>query len=116
MFSYDFNRHGYVYLINHNYNTFEVFMKFQSEVENQLGKKIKILHTDRGKEYLNDDFYDHLRSCRIVSQLDPPRILQHSGVSSRRNQTLLDMVHSMMTLATLRISFRSYALETAAYI
>ncbi|GKC35656.1 retrotransposon protein, putative, ty1-copia subclass [Tanacetum coccineum] len=38
------------------------------------------------------------------------------GVSERRNRTLLDMVHSMMSQTTLPKSFWDYALESAARI
>ena len=37
---------------------------------------------------------------------------QLNGVSERRNRTLLDMVRSMMGLASLLESFWGYALET----
>ena len=37
-------------------------------------------------------------------------------MSERRNQTLLDMVRSMMSQSDLPISFWGYALETAAFI
>ena len=40
---------------------------------------------------------------------------QHNGVSERHNRTLLDMVHSMMFLTDLPLSFWGYALETAAF-
>ena len=39
-----------------------------------------------------------------------------NGVSERRNQTLLDMVRSMMRFATLPLSFWRYALETACHL
>ncbi|GKB43870.1 retrotransposon protein, putative, ty1-copia subclass [Tanacetum coccineum] len=57
-----------------------------------------------------------MKSCGIVSQLTPPYTPHHNGVSERRNQTLLDMVRSMMNLTTLPKSFWGYALETAARI
>ncbi|GKD38641.1 retrotransposon protein, putative, ty1-copia subclass, partial [Tanacetum coccineum] len=41
MFTDDFSRYGYVYLIKHKSDTFEVFKRYQNEVENQLGRKIK---------------------------------------------------------------------------
>ena len=62
-----------------------MFKRFQSEVENQIGKKIKVLRSDQGGEYLSQEFVDHLRSCGIVSQLTPPRTPQWNGVSERRN-------------------------------
>ena len=37
-------------------------------------------------------------------------------MSERRNQTLLDMVRSMMSQSDLPISFWGYTLETAAFI
>ncbi|GJR03309.1 retrotransposon protein, putative, ty1-copia subclass [Tanacetum coccineum] len=97
-------------------DTFEMFKRYQNEVENQLGRKIKVLRSDRGGEYLSIEFFDHLKNCGIVSQLSPPRTPQLNGVAERRNRTLLDMVRSMMCRATLPISFWGYALETAAHI
>ncbi|GJW22839.1 retrotransposon protein, putative, ty1-copia subclass [Tanacetum coccineum] len=42
-FTDDFSRYGYVYLIKHKHEVFEMFKTFQNEVENQLGKTIKAL-------------------------------------------------------------------------
>nr|GEU84034.1 zinc finger, CCHC-type [Tanacetum cinerariifolium] len=42
------NRYGYVYLLKHKHEVFETFKVFQKEVENQLGKTIKSLRSDRG--------------------------------------------------------------------
>ncbi|KAJ9556509.1 hypothetical protein OSB04_011123 [Centaurea solstitialis] len=115
-FTDDFSIYGYVYLIKHKSETIEVFRTFQNEVENQLNRKIKTLRSDRGGEYLSQEFRDHLRSCGIIAQLTPPRTPQHNGVAERRNRTLLDMVRSMMSRTALPISFWGYALETAARV
>ena len=115
-FTDDFSRFGYVYLMKHKHETFEMFKLFQNEVENQLGKTIKALRSDRGGEYLSDEFMEHLNNRGIVSQLTPPRTPQHNGVSERRNRTLLDMVRSMMSRTRLPSSFWGYALLTAARI
>ncbi|KAI3723297.1 hypothetical protein L2E82_34775 [Cichorium intybus] len=115
-FTDDFSRYGYIYLIKHKSDTFEKFKEFKNEVENQLGRKIKMLRSDRGGEYLSIEFLDYLKECGIVSQLTPPRTPQLNGVAERRNRTLLDMVRSMMGRASLPIHFWGYALETAAHI
>ncbi|CAH1414927.1 unnamed protein product [Lactuca virosa] len=111
-----FTDYGYVYLIKHKSETFERFKEFKQEVENQLGRNIKMLRSDRGGEYLSTEFLDYLKECGIVSQLTPPRTPQLNGVAERRNRNLLDMVRSMMSRASLPISFWGYALETAAHI
>ena len=60
-FTDDYSRFGYVYLMKHKSESFERFMDFKNEVQNQLGKSIKALRSDRGGEYLSDEFHDHLK-------------------------------------------------------
>ncbi|KAJ9544958.1 LOW QUALITY PROTEIN: hypothetical protein OSB04_024665 [Centaurea solstitialis] len=115
-FTDDFSRYGYVYLMRHKSETFEKFKEYQNEVHNLLDKRIKFLRSDRGGEYLSDEFDNHLMECGIVSQLTPPYTPQMNGVSERRNHTLLDMVRTMMCHSTLPISLWGHALETAAHI
>nr|GEW29327.1 hypothetical protein [Tanacetum cinerariifolium] len=115
-FTDDYSRYGYAYLLKHKHEVFETFKVFKSEVENQLGKTIKAIRSDHGGEYISQEFKDYIKSCGIVQQLTPPYTPQHSGVSERRNRTLLNMVRSMMSLATLPLSFWDYALESAARI
>ncbi|GJR12569.1 retrotransposon protein, putative, ty1-copia subclass, partial [Tanacetum coccineum] len=86
-FTDDISRYGFVYLMKHKHEVFETFK-----------------------------FVNHMKSFGIVSQLTLPYTSQHNVVVERRNQTLLDMVQSMMNLTTLPKSFWGYALETAARI
>ncbi|GKC27562.1 retrotransposon protein, putative, ty1-copia subclass [Tanacetum coccineum] len=86
-FTDDFSRYGYVYLLKHKHKVFETVKVFKSVVELQLGKKIKALRSDRGGEYLSQEFKDYL-----------------------------DMVRSMFNLTTLPLSFWDYALESAVCI
>nr|GEY49094.1 retrotransposon protein, putative, Ty1-copia subclass [Tanacetum cinerariifolium] len=112
----DFGRYGYVYPLKHKHEVFETFKVFQKEVENQLKKTIKSLRSDRGGEYMSQEFLDHLKEHRIIAHRTPPYTSQNNGVSERRNRTLLDMVQSMMSQTTLPKSFWDYAFETAARI
>ncbi|KAL4367289.1 hypothetical protein GQ457_05G022980 [Hibiscus cannabinus] len=93
----DFSRYGYIYLMRHKSEALEKFKEFKNEVHNQHGKSIKALRSDRGGEYLNQDFDELLKECGIISQLTPSGTPQWNGVSERRNRTLLNMVRSMMS-------------------
>ncbi|GJS63575.1 retrotransposon protein, putative, ty1-copia subclass [Tanacetum coccineum] len=86
-FTDDYSRYGYVYLLKHKHEVFETFKVFKNKVENQLGKTIKALRSDRGGEYISQEFKDYLKACGIVQQLTPPYTPQHNGVSERRNQS-----------------------------
>ena len=85
--------------MKHKSETFQKFKEFQSEVENQRGRKIKFQRSGRGGEYLSYEFGIHLRQSGIISQLVPPGTPQCNGVSGSRNCTLLDMVRSMICLS-----------------
>ncbi|KAK8509417.1 hypothetical protein V6N12_018676 [Hibiscus sabdariffa] len=115
-FTDDFSRYGYIYLMRHKSEALEKFKEFRNEVQNQHGKSIKALRSDRGGEYLSHEFDELLKECGIGSQLTPPGTPQWNGVSERRNRTLLDMVRSMMSHSDLSISFWGHALETAVFI
>jgi hypothetical protein len=79
-FTNDFSRYGYIYLMRHKFGSFEKFKEFQNEVQNQLGKTIKFLRSDRGGEYLSLEFIDHLKQYGIVPQLTPPGMPQWNGM------------------------------------
>ena len=109
----DYSRYGYINLMHHKSETFEKFKEFKAEVENHRGKSIKSLRSDRGGEYLLVEFRQFLEDHGITSQLAAPGQPQQNGVAERRNRTLLEMVRSMMSYASLLVSFWGYALETA---
>ncbi|XP_073128834.1 uncharacterized protein [Henckelia pumila] len=99
------------------FESFEKFKQSRAEVENQLSKSIKILRSDRGGEYMDYEFKDHLiHDNGILSQLTAPGTPQQNGVAERKNQTLLDMMRSMLSYSSLPNSFWGYALQTAVYI
>ena len=49
----DYSRYDYLYLMKHKSKAFEKFKEYKAEVENLLSKKIKILLSDGGGEYMN---------------------------------------------------------------
>ena len=101
----DYSRYAYVYLMQRKSETFERFKEFRAEVENQLGKTIKSLRSDRGGEYLDQEFEDYMVEHGIVSQLTAPGTPQQNGVAERRNRTLMEMVRSMISFSSLLYSF-----------
>ncbi|GKB92066.1 retrotransposon protein, putative, ty1-copia subclass [Tanacetum coccineum] len=58
-FTDDYSRYGYVYLLKHKHEVFETFKVFKTEVENQLGKTIKALRSDRGGEKVESYLVGH---------------------------------------------------------
>ncbi|KAL4353618.1 hypothetical protein GQ457_06G011980 [Hibiscus cannabinus] len=50
-FTDDFSRYGYIYLMRHKSEALEKFKEFKNEVQNQHGKSMKALRSDRGIQW-----------------------------------------------------------------
>ena len=51
IFTDDYSRYGYIYLIRDKSESLNTFKIFKEEVENQLNKRIKGVRSDRGGEF-----------------------------------------------------------------
>ena len=58
LFIDDFSRMCWIGLLKHKDEAFEKFQIFKALVENELDLKIKCLRSDRGGEYISDEFFD----------------------------------------------------------
>ena len=50
------SRYGYAYLMHYKSETFKKFKEFREEKEKKLGKSIKALRSDLGREYSDEEF------------------------------------------------------------
>ncbi|GKC62742.1 retrotransposon protein, putative, ty1-copia subclass, partial [Tanacetum coccineum] len=109
IFTDDYSRYGHVYLLKHKHEVFETFKVFKNEVENQLGKTIKALRSDRGGEYTSQEFKDYLKACGIVQHLTPPYTPQHNGVFVKRDTP------DKLQQRSVKCIFIGYPKETMGY-
>ena len=112
----DFSRKLWTYLIKKKSEVIEVFSKFKSMVERQSGRKLKILRTDRGGEYVSKDFDTLCEKEGIVHEVVPPYTSQQNGTAERKNRTIMNMVRSMLKGKHLPKELWGKAVSTATYI
>ena len=91
----DYMRYCNVYLLNSKDEAITSFIKYKTEVENQLNKKIKILRSDRGREY-ESPFEQFCAENGIIHQTTTPYSPQQNGIAERKNRTLKDMINAML--------------------
>lgn len=76
----NFTRYSYVYLISYKSEVLECLRRYLNVVENQIDRKVKTLRTDRGREYLSDEFKELCNDKGIIRQLTIPNTPQQNGL------------------------------------
>ena len=69
----DYSKFGYVYLMHKKSDALDKFIELKAESKNQLGKRIKVLRSNRVGEYMSTQFDSFLEEHGIISQLSAPR-------------------------------------------
>jgi len=64
----DYSRRIFIYTLENKNQVSEVFRNFKRLVENQTGRRIRILRTDNGKEYINAKLTNFLRDEEVRHQ------------------------------------------------
>ena len=112
----DFSRYCWVYFLNLKSEVFKTFKVYKALFENACGKKIKVLRTENGKEYVNKNFQQLYEECRIQMQHYVPYTPQQNGVAECKNRALKEMATCMMEEKDLKTKLWDEAINCAAYV
>jgi hypothetical protein len=111
----DATRRPWTYLLRHKYEAFEAYLEFKAEAERQSGKKIKIVRSDNGGEYMSSKFRTYLKGLGTLHQTTAPYTPQQNGVAERFNRTLIESVRCMIKESGLPNSFWGEAVLNSTY-
>ncbi|GJU64788.1 retrovirus-related pol polyprotein from transposon TNT 1-94 [Tanacetum coccineum] len=112
----DYSRYTYVYLLKSKDQAFKTFKIYKAEVENQRGKQIQILRSDRGGEYFSTKFSSYCESQGLIHQRTAPYTPQQNGVAEMKNRVLQDMINAMLVSVNLPKNLWGEALLTSCHV
>lgn len=112
----DYSRYAHVFFVSNKSDVFSVFQEYKAAVENKTGHRIKTLRSDRGGEYMSNEFSDYLKSNGIQHQVTVRCTPEQNGVSERYNRTVCESARAMIIDAQLPKSFWAEAVSTAVYV
>jgi transposase InsO family protein len=111
----DATRYCQLYLIKTKDEALNCFKIYKADVENQLERKIKRFRSDRGGEYLSNDFSEYCAEHGIIHETIAPYSPQSNGVGERKTRTLTDLVNAMLDSLGLPESWWGEAMLTACF-
>ena len=85
-------------------------------LENQSGKRLKAVRTDKGTEYVNSELQGYFRDKGVVHNTTAPYTPEQNGVAERFNRTRMDRVRAMLLDAKLELDYWAEAARTATYV
>lgn len=109
----DFSRKVFVRVIKKKSDVYQCFLDYKTLVENQTGKKIKILRSDNGGEFCGNVFENFLKANGIIHQRSAPYTPQQNGLAERFNRTIMEKVRCMLFDANLSKNFWGEAVAAA---
>lgn len=112
----DHSRKIFVYFLKEKSETVKKFIEFKSMVERSTNRKIKMIRTDNGTEYLNEVFQNELKKCGIKHQKSNVYTPEQNGVAERTNRKLIEKAKCMIFDANLEKPYWAEAMNFAAYI
>ena len=76
--------------------TFSKFYEFNSLVEKESGKQVKVLRSDNGGEFISGEFKEFCSTEGIRRELIAPHNPQQNGVAERKNRTIVGVARAML--------------------
>ena len=95
-FTDDKTRLTCLYLLRNKSNAFTSYKEYEAWCDTHLDARVKILHSDRGGEYLGKEFTLHLKSKGTTQKLTVHDTPQHNGVAERRNCTIVERIRALL--------------------
>lgn len=105
-----------VYILKRKSEARQAFQKYVQLLENKFDTKVKLLHSDNGKEYCNEEFRRYAAEKGIELEYTAPYTPQQNGRSERANRTIMESARSMLYARHLPLALWAEAVQAAVYL
>nr|GEV65174.1 putative ribonuclease H-like domain-containing protein [Tanacetum cinerariifolium] len=101
----DYSRFTWVFFLATKDETSPILKTFITGLENQLSLKVKVIRSDNGTEFKNNDLNKFYGMKGIKREFSVPRTPQQNGIAERKNRTLIEAARTMLADLLLPIPF-----------
>jgi hypothetical protein len=115
-FTDDYSRYSNVYFLHAKDEAFDAYQYYEAWMKTQHDVRIKSLRSDRGGEYLSDQFSDHLKKAGTTRKLTVHDTPEYNGVAERLNRTIITKVRAMLHDSDLPKFLWGEATQHAVYL
>ena len=84
-------------------------------MEKEIGKRFKCLRSNRGGEFISNEFNNFCIERGINRQLLAPETLEQNGIVERRNKYIMDYARTLMIKKNIAIRYWKEVISTAVH-
>jgi transposase InsO family protein len=95
-FTDDYSRLTHIYLLRRKSETFGAYKTFEAWTNTQLNTKIKVLHSDRGGEYMSEEFTKYLAEHGTEQKLTVHDTPEENGVAEVLNRVVTERMRAIL--------------------
>ncbi|MBW0491793.1 hypothetical protein O181_031508, partial [Austropuccinia psidii MF-1] len=92
------------------------FLIVKNHIENLHDRIIKTVVSDRGGEFVNNQFKKLAETNGFLHILSPPETPQHNGFAERANQTIIEKARCILNRSNLPKRYWAEAVNTATFL
>nr|GFB53471.1 putative ribonuclease H-like domain-containing protein [Tanacetum cinerariifolium] len=111
----DYSRFTWVFFLATKDEISPILKTFINGLKNQLSLKVKVIKSNNGTEFKNNDL-NQLWMKGIKMKFSVPRTPQQNGIAERKNKTLIEAAITMLADLLLPIPFWAETVNTACYV
>nr|GEX22623.1 retrovirus-related Pol polyprotein from transposon TNT 1-94 [Tanacetum cinerariifolium] len=112
----DYSRFTWVFFLATKDKTSPILKTFITGLGNQLSLNVKVIKSDNGTEFNNNDLNQFCGMKEIKREFSVPRNPQQNGIAKRKNRTLIEVARTILADSLLPIPFWAEAVNTACYV
>ncbi|KAL4591437.1 hypothetical protein LXL04_004402 [Taraxacum kok-saghyz] len=112
----DYTRAVWVFLLKGKDEVFGHIVNFYNMIKNQFDKTIKIVRSDNGTEFINQNFNTFFETKGIIHQSSCVYTPQQNGIVERKHRHLLNVARSLLFQGGVPLRFWGECILTATYL
>jgi hypothetical protein len=112
----DYSRLTWVAFLKEKSEALEKFKVFKPLTNNQIGRRLKAVRSDRGGDFSSGNFKEFCDKHRIKREYTIPRTPQQNGVVERQNRSVQQMARSMMNERNIPQTYWVESIHTVVHI
>lgn len=106
----------HVYFLKQKSEVLDCFIKYNAIVNNLFQHNVRILHTDNGREYVNNEFKCFLEKKGIIHECTAPYTPQQNARAERELRTIMESARSMLYAKGISLNMWAEAVNCATYL